>query len=138
MLKVYCQNCGSPTEYSLTPPIFCAQCAKPLKSLSGAVTQASNTIKKSKVSRLRAPAPAQTDDDDDYDGPEVNTVPQLDKLDVDLDFSDSSSFKIGQIAASAKVNPIDTKADIPTKEQILNNFKKQASSLAGQDSSEVS
>ena len=137
MLKCYCPSCGSPTEYSLSPPIFCSQCAKPLKSLSGAVTQASNAIKKAKISRLRAPVPTQTDDDD-YEGPEVDTVPQLDKLDVDLDFSDSSSFKIGQIAASAKVNPIDTKADIPTKEQILNNFKKQASSLAGQDSSEVS
>ena len=29
MLKVYCQDCGSPTNYSNTKPKFCSSCGKP-------------------------------------------------------------------------------------------------------------
>lgn len=137
MLKAFCQNCGSPTEYSLTPPLFCSQCSKPLKSLSGSVVQASNSIKKLQKPRQNIVFDNEEDEDDYYHSSPVH-VPRLDQLDVEIDLSDSRGLKIGQIAASAQVQVVDKKVEIPSKKQLLADFQKQASALKGKESSEIS
>jgi len=90
MLSTYCQHCGSKNEYSSVKPKFCSSCGQ---MLAGDFNQA------------RAAVPAQQDPDpvsnqsmsiDDPDGTDVYRVPNLRKLEYDIEVS-SSNFTLGSV-----------------------------------------
>lgn len=97
MAFIFCQSCGSKSEYKFAQPNFCSKCGQPYLSKSSVFLKAKKIAEKNEIYD-------EEDQDDDFDG-EIDsfssslTVPRISKLQVDLDFSTSEikSFKLGEI-----------------------------------------
>ena len=86
MLKVYCQDCGSPTNYSNTKPKFCSSCGKSFHK-----NILANTVK------LQKPI-IKDENDDFYDEDEiVANIPNINKLDFDIGYTQPTKIKIKDI-----------------------------------------
>lgn len=118
-LKVYCQSCGSPTEYSGIIPRFCALCGVPFANSSSAA------IIKTQPAKEKIPTPEKieiyTEDDD-------NPSQNVEELDCEVHVrrvKDSFDNLMSQ-----KPNP-DNKRNISkkkvNKKQFLQDFQKEAS-----------
>lgn len=81
MQKTYCTSCGSKIEYSLTKPKFCSSCGEPLGSMSH-----------SKIKRTRT----EPNDEQAADGDSTSYahVPNVGKLQYDVDYGDSALRKL--------------------------------------------
>lgn len=147
MLKLYCSECGSPTSYSASKPKFCSSCGTSFDKLvvNKVLLQkptADKPVAPKKISpRLQKATNTQDEDTDpDFDDPEddindVNSVPPIRRLDVEIDQAHSSAkTKIGDIVGSSRSGakrektqgkPI-TKAD---RKKFLEDFQKEAGSI---------
>ena len=81
MQKTYCTSCGSKIEYSLTKPKFCSSCGEPLGSISH-----------SKITKTRAVP--NSNQASDGDSTSYAHVPNVSKLQYDVDYGDSSLRKL--------------------------------------------
>lgn len=76
MSAVFCSNCGAKHEYAGFAPNFCSKCGTPLNSKG--VQQSSARVQPVKtVSRTQH-------DDESEDESDVEQLPQIDKLDVEI------------------------------------------------------
>lgn len=108
MLKIYCTECGSPTEYSLNKPKFCANCGN---SFTGAKKEEKVALpvqmQKPTITKAKRPNIEPEDyEDKDMEISEVNEVPNIDNLDFDISVPTSTSEKIGNIVGSSKTNDL--------------------------------
>jgi len=149
MLKLYCTECGSPTSYSASKPKFCSSCGTPFdKLIVNKVMLQKPTVDKpvapQKISpKIRKATNNQYEDTDpDFDDPEedindVNSVPPIRRLDVEIDqgYQDrKEKTKIGDIIGSsrsgAKREKIQgkptTKVD---RKKFLEDFKREAGAI---------
>jgi hypothetical protein len=147
MLKLYCTECGGPTSYLDSKPKFCSSCGISFdKLVVNKVLLQKPTADKpvapkkivSKFQRVTDDEDTDSDfDDSEYDINEVNRVPSIHKLDVEIDqeYKDKKvKTKIGDIIGSAtnpsrkekiKGKPV-TKAD---RKKFLEDFKREAGSI---------
>jgi uncharacterized Zn finger protein (UPF0148 family) len=146
MLKLYCTECGSPTSYSASKPKFCSSCGTSFDKLvvNKVMLQkptADKPVAPKKISpRLQKATNTQEEDTDpDFDDPEddINKMPSIHRLDVEIDqgyAGTQSKTKIGDIVGSSRSGakrektqgkPI-TKAD---RKKFLEDFQKEAGSI---------
>jgi hypothetical protein len=147
MLKLYCTECGSPTSYSASKPKFCSSCGTPFDKLvvNKVLPQkptADKRVAPKKILPRFEKATDLEDTDPDFDDPEddindVNNVPPIRRLDVEIDqgYQDrKEKTKIGDIIGSsrsgAKREKIQgkptTKVD---RKKFLEDFKREAGAI---------
>lgn len=141
MLKTYCTECGSPTTYSSSKPKFCSGCGVAFdKIVVNKTLMQKRTIdapkKPIKIVSKKQPMVNEEDysEDDNYDEDEVNHVPEVNGLDIEIQQVEKSTTKIRDILGSAK-SPFKrektqskkiTKAD---RKKFLEDFSREAGSL---------
>jgi hypothetical protein len=91
MLSTYCQHCGSKNEYSTVKPKFCSHCGQ---SLNGELDQAKASAQSKPSFFARKPIQQEIHDED---GTDVYEVPNISKLEYDIEFEQDSTFSIGSI-----------------------------------------
>jgi hypothetical protein len=131
-MKKYCTDCGSPTEYSIKPPLFCSNCGKSYNN-----TSVPNKVEvkkiESKVKNLNVEA--DYDYDDDSEGEDLNHVPNISNLQMDLDIPKNKSVKLGSLLGTSNHDQEDIKFNNPvpnkklSKKKILEDFAKEAGSI---------
>jgi len=127
-MKKYCTSCGSPTDYSLKSPLFCSSCGKSfdINNISVSKVQSRQIITKQNL---------EEDQDEDFDSEEVNYVPNISDLDVDLQIPNNKPVKLGAILGTSKdVEQIQlSKVDNPhvkmSRKKVLEEFAKEAGSI---------
>jgi hypothetical protein len=103
MLKIYCSDCGSPTEYSLNKPKFCTNCgnsffgSKKEEKVALPVQMQKPTLSKAKRPNIEP----EDYEDDDSEITEVNEMPDIDNLDFDINIQRDIVEKIGDIVGSS-------------------------------------
>tara|TARA_Y100000004_G_C8707113_1_gene324291 strand:+ start:236 stop:604 length:369 start_codon:yes stop_codon:yes gene_type:complete len=122
-MKIYCQNCGKPTEYTaLNKPNFCFNCGTPF---AGGVSAANvNQVPQQTSS-------AALDNDQD----EITEVPNINKLQVDINVQEVQAIKMENLAGTSQdgfSEPPRT-VDGQSSEELINSFMKEASSLKRSD-----
>jgi hypothetical protein len=131
-MKKYCTDCGSPTEYSIKPPLFCSNCGKSYNNISVPNKVEVKKIE-SKVKNLNVEA--DYDYDDDSEGEDLNHVPNISNLQMDLDIPKNKSVKLGSLLGTSNHDQEDIKFNNPvpnkklSKKKILEDFAKEAGSI---------
>jgi hypothetical protein len=135
MLKIYCSDCGNPTNYSSIKPKFCSNCGNLFdKSLIQKNNSTRPTQDKPVLPR-KVEARSEDFDDDDYDDQEVNHVPEINQLDCEIVETRKISEKIGQIVGTSKEGvskPAKSTGKKTTKaerKKFLEEFSKEAGAL---------
>jgi hypothetical protein len=105
MLSTYCQNCGSKNEYRFTKPKFCSSCGQPL---SGEVAPQKKTPKKEAPKKSRA---SESYGDLDQDGTDIYEVPDISRLEYEIDVSSNGNFSLGSLFPN---QPISSQQSAPT------------------------
>lgn len=121
MQKIYCLNCGSPTEYSLTIPIFCSKCGKNLNDLGISLAEVTipSYTNKSKISLNRHISVK--------DETNENTeIPNIEKLEIEPILPENRGIKLGVVAKQGKTGFSRPKAKKMTIKQVEEVFKKEA------------
>lgn len=142
MLKVYCQDCGSPTNYSNTKPKFCSSCGKPFDK-----NIAVNRIELRKPTITKRVLKEEDYDDKneiyDYEDEDIASVPDINKLDFDITETKLNKIKMGDIISNVpesalanekkiKINQKNKKSKKIEKrinQEFLNQFKAEAGTL---------
>lgn len=123
MLKIYCSNCGSPTEYSLKKPSFCSSCGNSFF----------NSVSHQKIIRPISKNIKSLEQEEDFDNDQdINNVPAINKLDFDINFEKNPVEKISDLASSAKDNPYREPGffvDNHSAKNILEEFAKEAGAI---------
>jgi len=132
MLKIYCSECGSPTEYSLNKPKFCTNCGNSFLGAKKEKVALPVQMQKPTLSKAKRPNIEPEDyEDDDTEITEVNEVPDIDNLDFDVDIYQHKGEKIGNIIGSSKDN--DARKNRPkvafNKKEQLENLAKEGGAL---------
>lgn len=133
MLKVYCTECGAPTEYSLNKPKFCSSCGNPFIGTKKEQPVVQKVLmQKPTIASKRPNIQVEDFEDDDLEVTEVNEVPNLDGLNFDIQIQPDNVEKIGNIiGSSAEGNSLRRnreKIKVNKKEQ-LENFQKEAGAI---------
>jgi len=115
-MKIYCQKCGSATEYSFDKPKFCSRCGS---SFSLSFASASKPIK---------PAIKITQIEEEEEICEER-VPDITKLEFDIDIRSNKGTKLNNLMGThdgqSTEEPRST-AQRMTKEEALETFKREA------------
>jgi len=135
MLKIYCTECGSPTNYAGAKPKFCSNCGNPFEKL--VVNKVLN--QKLTASQIRRPIINENDyDENDIldSGEEVNHVPNIKKIDCEIINTSIRGEKISNIMGTSDGSQRSrgpkekgkklTKAD---RKKFLEEFAKEAGSI---------
>lgn len=128
MLKIYCSDCGAPTEYSLNKPKFCSGCARPF--VNSLANKSQNQV--TQVKPILKNKNHENDyEDDDHQDQEINHVPQLSKLDCEIIESKPRGVKIKDLAgtSNAPKTPSDANFTIKSKKMSKAEKKKAAISI---------
>ena len=134
MLKIYCSECGSPTEYSLSKPKFCTNCGNSFLGVKKEEKVALPVqIQKPTITKAKRPNIEPEDyEDDDTEITEVNEVPDINNLDFDINIQRDVVEKIGDIVGSSNqqntLRQNRSKIVINKKEQ-LESLRKEGSAL---------
>lgn len=137
MLKIYCQDCGSPTSYTSLKPKFCSSCGKsfdknivvnPVQMQKPTFTKPQN-IKKQIKSNI-------DDDNDNYDDNDdtesIDYVPNIDKIDIEISEVRPTKIKmrdiIGNLPEESFPNTENIKPSKTKKTKVLPKNNKQKNS----------
>jgi len=118
-MKIYCQNCGKPTEYTaLSKPNFCFNCGTPFAG--GISTANTNQVSPSASSTV-------LDNDDD----EITEIPNINKLQVDINVEEVQGIKIENLAGTSQGNLSEPPRSVEglSAEELVESFRKEASAL---------
>jgi hypothetical protein len=149
MLKIYCQDCGSPTSYTSLKPKFCSSCGK---SFDKTVVVNKVQMEKptfTKPQNIQKQVKSNIDEDYDYDDNEdtdnVDYVPNINKIDIEISDVKPSKVKMRDIisnlpeeafSSTENIKPSKTKKGktVPKKNkqknsEFLNQFKAEAGTL---------
>jgi len=89
MLSTYCQHCGSKNEYSSVKPKFCSSCGQMLAGDFNEARAVTQTVTRK--------APVARSENYDEEGTDVYEVPNISRLEYDIEVSNSSTFTLGSI-----------------------------------------
>lgn len=89
MLSTYCQHCGSKNEYSSVKPKFCSSCGQMLAGDFNEARTNTKTVSK-KVNTVKS-------ENYDEEGSDIYEVPNISKLEYDIEVSSGSTFTLGSI-----------------------------------------
>ena len=145
MLKIYCTECGAPTEYSLNKPKFCSSCGKPFdKNIVVNPVQ----LQKPTITKFEKIKKSISTDEDHYDEEDDNyyednaSVPNINKIDFEISDithnkikmrdvlpkrSEVTSSSSEEIAKPSKNNKLIKKK--VKNQEFLNQFKAEAGTL---------
>lgn len=148
MLKIYCQDCGSPTTYSDIKPKFCSSCGKPFDKnmVINKVQPQKPTITKPQNIKINKPVlRAEDDEDDNYEDDEqesVANIPNISKIDFEIADIKPSKIKMGDIISNISEESLSSDTEFkmskakkgkrPYKvknQDFINQFKAEAGSL---------
>lgn len=104
MLKIYCPECGGPTEYSLSKPKFCSSCGF---SFSGEVAKkqekvAQKVLMQKPTIAKRPNIEPEDYEDDEIEATEVDHVPEISDLTFDIDVSSRDKQTLGSIMGTSR------------------------------------
>jgi len=116
-MKIFCQKCGSGSEYSAEKPKFCSACGNSFSLLIKAADASPKVLSQIKKPRARfddnkvepevSRESVNFEDDDDYDTnyefPEGFSLANITKLDVDIEKPSITSTRIDVDPASNKI-----------------------------------
>jgi uncharacterized Zn finger protein (UPF0148 family) len=129
MLKIYCSECGSPTEYSLNKPKFCTNCGNSFLGVRKEkvvlpVQMQKQTITKAKRTNIEP-------EDDDSEITEVNEVPDINNLDFDIDVNEHKGEKIRNIIGSSNKNDLRKYRSLEKvdSKKVLEDFAKEGGAI---------
>jgi hypothetical protein len=135
MLKIYCSDCGSPTNYAGNKPKFCSNCGSPFEKSLNIQKPLPKELPKKEVPKVVKSTYIE-DEEDFYDDEEVNHVPEINKLDCDIIESSSRGEKLsnllgtldnsGRSESSQKGNKKLSKQD---RKKFLEDFSKEAGAI---------
>ena len=133
MLKIYCSECGSPTEYSLNKPKFCTNCGN---SFLGTKKEEKAALpvqmQKPTITKAKRPNIEPEDyEDDDSEITEVNEVPDINNLDFDIDVNEHKGEKIGNIVGSSNKNDLRKYRSLEKvdSKKVLEDFAKEGGAI---------
>jgi len=121
MLKIYCSSCGAVHSFALAKPNFCSKCGNGLNPNTINAQKASETLKIHLENVV----------EDDY---EVQSVPDIKNLDVEISINQLKPEKISDIVESSLKNPPAENNDFINiteidNEKFLENFAQEAGAL---------
>lgn len=137
MLKIYCTECGSPTNYTSSKPKFCSSCGKPFdKLVLNKVLNQKQTITKIKPNLSKEMDEDNIENDYDENHADINYVPNISKIDCEIIDVKNQGEKIGNIMGTSSGQPREkkerqkakklTKADL---KKFREDFAKEAGAL---------
>ena len=115
-MKIYCQKCGTATEYSLNKPKFCFNCGSGFSTVNASAPKPINNI----------PKVTQNEEEEEIS---VEKVPDISKLDFDIDVRPQKGVKLNNLMGTHNGQSIDeptSSAPRISKEQALEDFKREA------------
>lgn len=147
-MKRYCTSCGGPTEFIDKKPLFCCNCGKSFEKVTPIEVKMVkeepktnfptkiNKITSSKINRPQRPEVEDIedyiDDEDDYDQ-EVNSVPEIDDLEVEAESRPKRGYKLKDIVGTepnaARESRSIKSGKKQSRKQILEDFAKEAGSI---------
>jgi len=134
-MKIYCIDCGAPTEYSLKKPLFCSNCGSPFqKNLQNPQPIVKReTDQKSAIAKKSYKSELDIEDDSDFDDNESISVPEISEIQLETQAdSTSRGVKLRDLMGTSenqKSNKIKIKSKRPSKKQTLEDFAREAGSL---------
>lgn len=130
-MKIYCKECGSPTDYSASKPKFCSSCGK---SFLNSVAQLKTNNLKIKNNNAE-----EEYEDDSEEFTDLEAINNLKGLDYDIHVQKSSKQTIGDLVGTSTDSEELPRLDIPQKQlsrkEFLEQFSKEAGSLRGKNKS---
>jgi ribosomal protein L37E len=102
MLSTYCQECGSKNEYRFSKPKFCSNCGHPLSGEERAKPKQKVPPRKTQAERIES--------DFDEEGTEIYEVPDLSRLEYEIESSADSSFSLGSLFKNIDLGSTDDDA----------------------------
>lgn len=79
-MKIYCQSCGSPNEYTSQRPNYCGECGEKFYYAAASTVKPSNpTTPKASITKLK------TEDDDETELDETTEIPNIESIAADID-----------------------------------------------------
>jgi hypothetical protein len=124
-MKIYCQKCGSATDYASQKPKFCSHCAEPFSGGKGATRPPSKALVNKAV---------QENEEDDFED-SAYILDSLSSLDVEIDMPREIGMKFGEVLgmnAGQSLEDLDRMPDPDSKfskKQFNEKFKSEAGSL---------
>lgn len=134
MLKLYCSECGIPTEYSLNKPKFCSNCGNSFFGNKKEEKVVQKTLLQKPTLKAKRENIEPLDiEDEDYEVTDVNEMPDLDGLNFDIQIQPDSKETIGNIVGTSKENGNALRKNRiinqVSKEEQLEIFKKEAGAI---------
>ena len=127
-MKMYCQSCGSPTEYTLSTPKFCSCCGTSFNK----VTASQPKPVKKLTPKVEVESEEDLDDEDESDGEEVTQIPDTSKLTAHVEVDDRRrKTTIRDLACNAprSNNSSQSSTKLPSKKAFLAEWQKEAGTL---------
>lgn len=116
-MRLYCQSCGAPHEYSIKKPNFCQNCASPFGGVAAATAKVEKAI-------------AMENDYEDEEGEEADSIPDLKELKVDVDFSQQKGVRLRDVVGTSS-GPTAREGDGTTSDVPQGDFMKEFQREAG-------
>ena len=131
-MKIYCIECGAPTEYSLKKPLFCSNCGSPFqKNLQPIVKK--EGYQKPAIAKKSYKPELDIEDDLDFDDNESASMPEISEIQVETQAEGpSKGVKLRDLMGTSenqKSNKIKIKSKKLSKKQTLEDFAREAGSL---------
>ena len=131
-MNIYCKSCGAPTVYGSKKPKFCSHCGEPFDS----------TVKASTPTKRPAPQKKQIITQEFHEDEEIHEdspqIPNISRLEADIDSGRMQGVKIGEIAGTdtdnddAYIRPQDDKV---SPEEALKQLQREGGSIRQKGSS---
>lgn len=122
-MKIYCQNCGKPTEYSaMNKPNFCFNCGGAFSE--GGASNATQLVKQEAPTRV-------SDGLEDED--EVTSIPNISKLEVEIDVEKAASATMQSLIGTAQEGVVEPPRGSSglSDEELVRSVLKEGRALKG-------
>lgn len=126
-MKIFCPSCGQANEYSGVKPNFCGFCAEALSlQASGSVSQPLRPIARRPAGRSMTVAAKKRGTaidafEEEYEAA-GNMLPDIDKLDVEIEVSKPYREKVGDVWGSGGTGDLRRAPEKINKKKALANF----------------
>jgi len=128
-MNIYCKSCGSPNAYGSKKPKFCSNCGVSLGSQAKAAVSAPKKPQKPVVQEVY--------ENDDFQEESIN-IPNISKLEADIESGRVKGVKIGEIAgtSSEELERLDRPKDPKTSpEEAIKQLQEEGGSIRRKGSS---
>lgn len=134
-MKRYCLDCGSPTEYSLKKPLFCANCGSSFDKNTNQPLVQKVQLQKPTIAKKTYTPELDVEDDQDFDNNEedITSLPNISRIQVETAAEKPNrGVKLKDLMGTGENTKRDrskNKGKKVSKKQILEDFAKEAGSI---------